>query len=492
MTILAVSFLVTPVLVAGLGIRRYGLWALAGVLVNYLGLLDLGVGNAFVRFLAASRGEGDTGRFNGLVRTGILLYLAFGAVTLPAVLLLRKPAASVLAAEASLAGEVEILLVGVACILVIRSLFVIFRAALAAVERMDVNNRIAMYLALPNGVGAMLVVSLGWGLPGLVANGLLTAVLTACAQTVWAYRLVPRLSVFPLRPDRRSLRDLLGYGLRIQATRLAELLNGQVDKVILALMIGAASVGRYELGLRLSLLAAALPGLILPVILPSGALLQASGDRHRLRTLHERASKYVALLLAPAILFLWLEAPNVLRLWIGAGDLEGSAFAARLLLLGAAPLLFLGVSRLTARAVGMPGMEMRASAVMAAANLILSIVLVHLLGSRGAPIGSAVAGISGGACFLFAFRRAAGDYGFRPLAPLIRPAAAAIAAAAAAIACRYAASTLSLPEGRLGALAMLCAAGVPFVAVYALAVLRGGLIDEFDQRVVRETWSLAR
>jgi O-antigen/teichoic acid export membrane protein len=490
--VLLVSLAVTPVLVAGLGMSRYGLWALAGVLVNYLGLLDLGVGTAFVRFLAFHHARDDGRRYNSVVRLGLFFYALFAALTLPAVIAARRPLLEALRVAPDMLAEASFLLIGVTVIFLLRSQFVVYRAAVSAVERIDVNNRIALYVALPSGAGAILVVWLGFGLRGLVLNGLATALVTVVAQTIAAYRLVPMLRLRPLTVDWSVAPELLRYGFRVQATRLAELLNGHIDKLVLGFLIGTVSVGLYDLGLKLSLLAAALPTLILPAVLPTTSLLEAKGDRELLESLHRRASKYVGLILAPAAMFTLVATPSILRFWIGQGGLEESVVAARLLIVGAVPLLALGVSRLVARGIGLPQMEMRASMVMAGANLLLSIGLVRWIGAVGAPLGSACAGLLGGGVFLALFRRGISNrFDLDPVRPIARPFLAAGLASAGALAGLCLARWLEVPGGRVGALAELVLAGVPFCAVYLAAVLRSSLLDEYDHRVARETWALA-
>lgn len=491
--ILAASLVVTPVLVSGLGLRRYGLWALAGVLVNYFGLLDLGVGSSFVRFLAYHHARGDGEKFNSVVRIGLLFYAAFAAVLLPLVFVFRAPVVGALGVAPELRREVTFLIVGVSIIFCLRSLFIVYRSAIAAVERLDVNNRIALMLALPNGLGAILVIRLGLGLEGLVYNGLVTAVLTIGAQTFAAHRLIPMLAPRPFRVDWSVGPEMLAYGLRVQVTRGAELINTHVDKLILGFLVGATSVGLYDLGMKLSLLAAALPTLLLPAVAPTSAVLEARGDGRQLVGLHDRATKYVALVLAPATAFVLVAAPPMLRLWIGPRDLDLAVTTARLLVIGAAPLLGLGVSRLVARGIGLPQMEMKASLVLAAVNLALSIALVRRFGPVGAALGTACSGLLAGILFLGAFRRQiAGRFDLDPIRSLTVPTVAAVFAATAGLGGSLAARMWNLPGGRVGALVELVFVGVPFSLVYLAGVMRTSVLDEYDQRVARETWSIAR
>ena len=125
---LLISLLVTPVLVSNLGFERYGLWALAGAAIGYLGLFDFGFGNGFVRYLAYYRGQGDAGQFSGVVRIGVLLYTIFGLLVLPPIVLFAYPIAIALGVDPQMQSEAAFLVSGVAFIFVLRSVFSVFRS----------------------------------------------------------------------------------------------------------------------------------------------------------------------------------------------------------------------------------------------------------------------------------------------------------------------------------------------------------------------------
>ncbi len=491
--ILLVSLLVTPVVVHRLGMERYGLWALAAALVSHLGLLDMGVGNGLVRYLAAHRARGDDAAFNGVLRLGLFFYGGFGVLLFPVVILSMGPLMEALAVRPELRGEISFLLAGVTAIFLLRTIFSVHRAALAAVERIDLNNKIAFAMAIPGGIGSVLAVTLGFGIPGLVVNGAVTAALAIVVQCAAAYRFVPGIRLLPFELDFSLAPELLGYGLRVQGTRLAELIYGQVDKVALGLLIGAVPVGEYDIGMKLSVLAAALPTLILPVILPTTSILAATGDREQLRVLHQRAAKYVALVVAPVTGYVIVAAPSILGLWIGTAVAVPAAPVARLLVLGGSLYLALGVSRLVSRGIGLPQLEMKAGLIMAAANVALTFALIPLIGPVGAPIGSCAAGLAGGLCFLvFFMREVSAPWGLDPLGPMLAPAISAGVAALGGAGGALLLRAFVTPSGRMGALLEILASGIPFVVIYAAGIFKGSLIDEYDQRVARETWSVAR
>ena len=78
---IVVALLYTPIMLRLLGQSEYGLYSLIGSVVGYLSILDLGLGNAMVRYNARNRAIGDKdaeSRLNGMF---LVLYSLIGLLT---------------------------------------------------------------------------------------------------------------------------------------------------------------------------------------------------------------------------------------------------------------------------------------------------------------------------------------------------------------------------------------------------------------------------
>lgn len=74
------AFVMTPVIVRGLGFEWYGIWELAIGLVGYFGVLELGVGPALVAYVANAVARNDDEELNRILNTGLCALMALGAV----------------------------------------------------------------------------------------------------------------------------------------------------------------------------------------------------------------------------------------------------------------------------------------------------------------------------------------------------------------------------------------------------------------------------
>jgi len=77
---IVVAFIMAPVLIHTLGNRDYGLWELVMSVIGYMGLLDLGIGTALVRFVSFADGKNDPVDMQQTISTSFFFFGALGFV----------------------------------------------------------------------------------------------------------------------------------------------------------------------------------------------------------------------------------------------------------------------------------------------------------------------------------------------------------------------------------------------------------------------------
>ncbi|SCY38719.1 lipopolysaccharide biosynthesis protein [Flavobacterium caeni] len=79
-----IGLLLTPYMIRQLGDSEYGLYTLIGSLVGYISVLDLGLGNTIVRFVAKYRAEQDRPSEENFLATTMLIYGGIAAAIVAA------------------------------------------------------------------------------------------------------------------------------------------------------------------------------------------------------------------------------------------------------------------------------------------------------------------------------------------------------------------------------------------------------------------------
>ena len=83
------TLLITPFIISTLGQAEYGVYKLSASITAYLLLLDLGVGNAIIRYISKYRANKDTKSERNFFGVAILFYCAIALISLVGGILLQ-------------------------------------------------------------------------------------------------------------------------------------------------------------------------------------------------------------------------------------------------------------------------------------------------------------------------------------------------------------------------------------------------------------------
>ena len=427
-----VGLVLTPLVVRSCGLEGLGLWAASWSLAHTTNLLDLGVGASYTRFTSKAIAQSDVRALNRTLAAGTGFHVVLVAV-LALLALALGPALLGIVAPGPLAAQARTVFACTLATVLLRTLLSAFRSVAAGAQRIDLLGRIGAAVSILEGIGAASALACGWGLAGMAFNSLLWGASASVAEACVAHRLVPGLRIVPFRTGREEWRELLSFGLRLQVVRVSEILGAHVPRLALAAGAGLTPAGVYDLGARVAgaLQIAALP---LPVIQPLAGRLAARGERGRLQSLLERATRYVALLALPCAALVLLDAEAVLRAWTGRDVAAASASTARLLSLALLCGYVFSPLRLVLRGCGRAGPEALGALCGTLLHLSLAVALAPLLGASGVAASALAGALLSAGIVVVGAGRAADPFAFgagRALrGPLLSAGAGFVAAAA--------------------------------------------------------------
>ncbi|MFQ5876157.1 MAG: lipopolysaccharide biosynthesis protein [Acidobacteriota bacterium] len=482
------GLLITPLLVGRFGLDGLGLWAACWSVAHTAGLFDFGVGSSYARFTARAIARRDLAGLNGIIAAGSGLHLGLSALLAAAFTLAWPAVARSIAAREALREEAPVLVGCALAAVLLRLTLSAYRGVVAGAQRLDLLGRIGAGVALLEGAGALTVILLGGGLATLGINSLAAAALACGLEASAAHRLCPGLRLRPFRARRPDWGEILSFGLKLQATRAAEIVMRHAPRLILAAGPGLAAAGAYDLGARVAgalQVAGALP---LPVIQPLASRLEALGDGARLRSLLVHSTRYVTLLVAPLVVIVLVDAPGILLAWTGRPAPTGSADSARLLSLAVCLALLVSPLRLSLRGVGRAGLEAAASSCAAALTLVLAAALSGPLGETGVALGCLAATGAASAIVALGARRVRPAMVDRDLLRSLRgPALAALGSLAVGWTFSVSAGAFAgaAAAGRGAALAHLCTLAALMLAAFVSVGVVSGAIRREDLELLR-------
>ncbi|MFX0132881.1 MAG: flippase [Candidatus Hodarchaeota archaeon] len=332
-TPLLVGVITIPFILQGLGKERFGILALAWIVLGYFTIFDLGLGRATTKFVAEALGKRNHQQIPTLVWTAVTVQLILGILGAIFLFVLTPILVeSILKIPPELVSEAMatfyLLALSIPIVLVSSS----FRGVLEAAQRFDLVN----FVKIPSNVLTYLLplvgLYMGFNLPGIIALILIARTGALVAYIIIDLQIAPALKnyagslvLFP---------QLFKYGGWITVTSVISPILVHLDRFLIGSLLSMAAVAYYtapfEAVTRLSIIAASLS----MTLFPAFSSLEGIKDQDRLSILFARSIKYVFLILGPCILVIGLFAKEILRIWLGIDFAVESPLVLQILSIG--------------------------------------------------------------------------------------------------------------------------------------------------------------
>ncbi len=276
------GLVVTPIIVAALGTEQFGIWALIGSILGFIGLLDLGIGPSVIRFAAEQRGRNAREETSRLASTAFAIYLVLALVTtlLAVALAWLLPLVIEISDEYVRAAQVAVVLaVGS---FVLRFPVGLFSYLLAGQQRYDVLNIGILFGAVLYFVLAAGILYLAGG--GLVALTLITVGVTAVRLLLplfWLKRELPDLRLRRQFVTVREAKQLLSFSSRNMLIQVASKVVFSTDVIVVGVIFGSVAAGVYGIPAKLFALAYAVGIASTMLLFPLLSELEGADDRER-------------------------------------------------------------------------------------------------------------------------------------------------------------------------------------------------------------------
>lgn len=394
------SFILAPVMIARLGLDQFGVWAVTGAFASYAGLLDLGVGRSLARFIAIYEAEGETQKIRECVGLGLLVVTVVGTVAL----------AISVAAAGFLHDQLGVISTGQMRTVAMSSVGIwTLGGYFGVLNAVGIGRR---EMVAPNVAGvAGSTINFAFSLAALLLSSSVAYYAAANAASSLV-ALVPAYiglrvvwqAPYSSMPSRRLCREVIGFSLKNQVGWLAELVNFQTDKVVIAIGVDIHAAAVYEIASRVVMGVRSAAILSVSAMIPTAAAQIADEGGHVVMPLFRRYTQRSCSVSFPLFVAAAASAPFLLVAWLG--DAPGdSALLVPMLTIAYLFNLTTGAGSTIAIAAGHPGMVSLNAILIATLNVALTIALAPLFGVWGVVAGTALALILGAIRFNVRFLR---------------------------------------------------------------------------------------
>jgi O-antigen/teichoic acid export membrane protein len=393
-----ISFATLPVTVRLLGDTQYGLFALVMSVVAPLGVLDFGMSDATVKYLAESIGKGDMAQAKRYAHSSLAFSAVvglLGAVVIVAIAPLLATRVFNIEPENQGLARTSIRWVGVLwCFMQVRQTLM---GVVTALQRYDL---LALGTVVTHGstIGIGLwILAIGGQLPGMLRGQALTGGACAVGWLLLAWWLFRPIG-FPFRVDAQAFRHTFSFGFWQMINTFGGILSYQSQRWLLGILLPIRTVGYYNISQQIVNMAYMASYKVGQVLFPEVSRMQGRGEEREAAHLSVNASwlltGFSALLFVPLAVF----AHDILRIYLtlaishelAAAIADQATSALRILAIGTAVGCVFAVPSFYLLGTGRSRWLAAMSILYGSATLVGCVVFIPMFGIKGAALAMTV------------------------------------------------------------------------------------------------------
>lgn len=379
-----VGLLYTPFMIHKMGQSEYGLYALVASVISYLTILDLGLGNAVIRYTAKFRAENKTAEQYEMFGTFIILYTIIGLIALVAGLGLYFNVDAIFgntmtSIELDRARFMMLLLVFNLCVTFPLS---IFGSIITAYEHFVFPRVVNVCRIILNTLVMICLLNMGYKAVALVIVQTVFNILSLLLNLVYCKKRLQIKIIFG-RFKWDFLKEVAIYSFWIFLNVIMDKIYWNTGQFVLGAFVGTTAVAVYAVAIQLQNMYMQFSTAISSVFLPKvTAIVTTTDDDRMISDLFIRTGRIQYIIMSLIFFGFIVFGKHFIQLWVGAGYDEVYKicilFFASLLV----PLIQnLGISVLQAR----NQMKFRSMiyVIIAVLSLIVQIILAEKYGGIG-------------------------------------------------------------------------------------------------------------
>jgi O-antigen/teichoic acid export membrane protein len=400
------ALIAVPITVRGLGADGYGLLAIVTAVTGYLGLMEMGLGTAIVRYLSYYRALNQGRPMLGLMRFavewfggagvvgGVVLFLGAHWIVFS---LLKIPAdmtdTAITVVRITAFGFAAGMLVSVGT------------AVPQSFLRYDVAAVINIVFGVAGSAGPAILVLLGFQLVAVVAYGVLTDVIAVGVYLWIAVRLFKPIDK-EAGPSWLSIRRaVLKFAAVTALTKIHSVISSQTSRVVVGAASGVAAAAYYQVPSMLASRVNSMLSTVAQVVFPTASGMKARNDEEGVKTLYLRTSRLFFVVNGSVTMAMCALAYPLLQYWVSPKYAEEGAVALVVFSITSA----INATTMSASYVNLSAARPGTNLMFSFSNSVITLATVYPLTVTWGVVGAALAGLLGAstvpAFFWYAHRK---------------------------------------------------------------------------------------
>lgn len=388
--VILVGLWMVPFTLQYLTLAEFGVFAIAGDILIWLGLLQLGTGGVLNSRAAQLIGKGDVASLSELASTAFILQIIVASLIIVVGGGISLTVDHWFQTDASVDGlslVVFVLVLGMS----IRITGQVFNALLVANKQIHLSNYLGIgQFLLRTGLTVAFLV-MGLKLMALAWSALISTVAISLCTYWWMRRELPDVKISMKKFRVEYVKDLLGKGVWFTIGGLAGILIVSMDCFMVGRYVSLEAVTAFIITGKLYFIAERVHGQLFNVMRPYFSQLHGQGKTEKLSELYHVAFSGSLLLSTLMASVIYLINEWFITWWVGPDFYLGSTISFLLALNFVLQSSALPNRILSASALFKMPQQNIARIIEGALNLVLTILLVSKLGIQGVLLGSVIA-----------------------------------------------------------------------------------------------------
>jgi len=398
----SIIFVLTPIIIKGIGDAQYGLWALIFSLIGYAGLLDLGVQQATIKLVSEYKGKNDLAKLNEIISSTVFYFFCIGLVVTLVCWFVLPRTMHHFVDDNKLLSMTGMLLFIVGVDVVFVFLGNVFTGISLGLHQYHLKGIIDVCCGLSRLVATIYVLNNGYGLIGLAWIALvLDFVATVFLYIICIYS-NPQMSVSFRHVKRSAFKEIFSFGGKIFMASTAMRINSHTTVVLISYFLTTTMTAYYNVAARLVGSIREVMWSLTASLFPVFSELSTSGDKKLIWKYYSQYTRYFVLLTLPAAFGLFFFSGPFISLWISDEYADNTRNVTMFLSMG---MLVSGLQPLAARLMiggGDVSFYTKATVIKSLGVLALSVPLILFFGLTGPPL-AMLLGECGYQLFLFLY-----------------------------------------------------------------------------------------
>lgn len=389
----AIIFLISiPYIIKGLGNESYGIVSLTLLTIGYMEFVNLGMGDALIKYLSEGGLPKDQ---NEIINTVFFLSIGLGLVGFVFLFIFAAYfAVEIFKIPANLSNSAQFCFFAAAIALCLQVPLNVFPAVLQGLQRFDLYNKLQLLSVGMYTLVAVTVVRLEGSLEVFISLCLGMMIFGLGCHLMVVKRVLPHFTV----RCRWFRYDLIGKLLRFGSLSAVGNMSGlvvyQCDVLFIGVFLPLQYVTFYEVGNRIASQIHVMSGLLSNALFPALSQFSKQDGLETVRRYFISSSMFIVGITLPVTSILFLLAQPFMEFWMGAGYQVSSSLMQVLAVAWLINSMSCAAS-FTSKSIGSPGIFAFSATLAAVVNVLLDILLIPAIGITGAVIATAIAQVIG-------------------------------------------------------------------------------------------------